>query len=500
MPKTTKNLSRILMILMVLQPLMDVLSFFMAQAGMSNLPTLALRMGVLGAAVLYGFLLSDRKKVYLMTGGALAAFWGLHVGCCLAVGYQNPFADFTNYVRVVQIVLYTLCFITFLRQGQGVYQTVLLGICVNLGIIALVMLLSTLTGTDPHTYRGGFGVMGWFSTTNSQASIISACTPVALMFAMLYEGRAKYPLMVLVTAVCDLMLFFNGTRLAFATLLGCAVALPVVMLICRRREWVKFGILLLGAVICVGCVKMSPMYLVRTNYTAAMDEKQGWADTKIQWAEESMAQEEAEEDVSADPDSEVSKEKRERDAIRRLTPVYEWCAENIVDRFGVERVIRKYNFSSDVANITAARQQKIFFCQMLQEDLPVTAKIFGMELGLMTHKGEVYDVENDFYGIYFLYGAVGFVLLLAFVGYFLVMLLRCFVKDPKHFLTPMVGAVCIGLGIDLIYCCFTAGVLRRPNASFYLSVLLALCYYLSVCRTESKAAPVQPNVDGEERV
>ena len=495
MPKTTKNLPWVLMILMVLQPLMDVLSFFMAQAGMSNLPTLALRMGVLGAAVIYGFLLSDRKKVYLITGGVLAAFWVVHGVCCFAVGYQDPFADLTNYVRVVQIVLYTLCFITFLRQGEGVYRTVLIGICVNLGIIALVMLLSTVTGTDPHTYRGGFGVLGWFSTTNSQASIISACTPVAMMFALLYEGRAKYPLMVLTTAACDLMLFFNGTRLAFATLLGCAVALPVVMLICRRKPWVKFGILLLGAVICVGCVKMSPMYLVRANYSVAMDEKQGWADTKIQWAEESMAQEEAEADSKPAVDSEEAKLKRERDAIRRLTPVYEWCAENIVDRFGVERVIRKYNFSSDVTNITATRQQKIYFCQMLQEDLPVTAKIFGIELGMMTHKGQVYDVENDFYGIYFLYGAVGFVLLLGFVGYFLLLLLRRFVKDPKHFLTPMMGAVCMGLGIDLIYCCFTAGVLRRPNASFYLSVLLALCYYLSVCRTGKRSV----TGDGEEK-
>ena len=42
--------------------------------------------------------------------------------------------------------------------------------------------------------------------------------------------------------------------------------------------------------------------------------------------------------------------------IQRLIPVYEWCAPNVVDRFGAETVIRKYNFTSSVKDITAARQ------------------------------------------------------------------------------------------------------------------------------------------------
>ena len=42
---------------------------------------------------------------------------------------------------------------------------------------------------------------------------------------------------------------------------------------------------------------------------------------------------------------------------------------------------------------------------------------------------------------------------------------------------------------------FTAGVLRRPNASIYMSVLLAVVYYLTQMRSE------QPDAlpDGEEK-
>jgi hypothetical protein len=129
---------------------------------------------------------------------------------------------------------------------------------------------------------------------------------------------------------------------------------------------------------------------------------------------------------------------------------------------------------------------------MLQDELPVTAKLFGMELGRMTHKGQVYDVENDFYGIYFLYGIVGLVLLLGFIGYFLVQIILALLRNFKQYFTPMAGAVGISLIIILVYAVCTAGVLRRPNASFYLSLLLALSYYLVKIRKypESKEREV----------
>ena len=53
----------------------------------------------------------------------------------------------------------------------------------------------------------------------------------------------------------------------------------------------------------------------------------------------------------------------------------------------------------------------------------------------------------------------------------------------------------IGLCLCLVYAYFTAGVLRRPNASIYMSVLLAVVYYLTQMRSE------QPDAlpDGEEK-
>jgi hypothetical protein len=467
-----------MVLLLSVQPLLDVLSYFWSLTGHGNLLTLGLRMGVLGVSVLYGFYLSQRKHIYFAAVGVLALFWGIHMLICFQAGYQDPFSDLTNYIRVVQIVAYTLCLVTFLRFGEPVYRALIAGICVNLGICALVELLSTLTGTDPHTYsQAGLGVLGWFSTTNSQSAILSVSVPIVLMTACLYRGKGQYLLLLASAVVSFALLYFLGTRLAFASLLAAAVGVPVVLLLCRFKNYKKLAIIFLLGVLCVGLIQFSPMYLKQHIYADAMDEKQGWAETKMEWAEESMEESmlEALEDSSED---EASIAESEAAKIRRLTPVYEWCASNIVDRFGVETVIRKYNFSSSVQEITAARQQKIYFCQMLQDELPVTAKLFGMELGRMTYQGQVYDVENDFYGIYFLYGIVGLVLLLGFIGYFLVQILLALVRDPKKYFTPMAGAIGMSLIIILVYAVCTAGVLRRPNASVYLSLLLALSYYL----------------------
>lgn len=477
-----RRIPAFLFIIMLLQPVLDVVSYFWALSGHGNLFTLALRMGLLAITALAGFCLSRRKRVYLIAAGICCLFWAAHVLCCLQAGYQDPFADFTNYIRVAQIVVCTLSFITFLQQGETVFRAVMAGFCVNLCICALVMLLSSLTGTDPHTYVvNQLGVLGWFSTSNSQSAILSVSAPVVLMLAFLYSGKRQYPLMLLASVLCLVPLYFIGTRLAFATLLGTAVVLPVILALCHRFDWKKTVMVLLCAALCVAGYKVSPMYQNQHIYNNAMSEKQGWAEIKIQRAEESLQKEEAASPNTAPaPESEEAK-------ILRLTPVYEWCASNIVDRFGVEAVMKKYNYSSSVQEITAVRRQKIYFCEMLQEELPVTAKIFGMELGRMTHKDKVYDVENDFYGIYFLYGVVGLALLLGFIGYFLLLILRAMIRNPKMYFTPLAGAIGLSLGIILIYAFCTAGVLRRPNASFYLSMLLALVYYLTKIKVYPKA-------------
>ena len=74
---------------------------------------------------------------------------------------------------------------------------------------------------------------------------------------------------------------------------------------------------------------------------------------------------------------------------------------------------------------------------------------------------------------------MGLILLLCFIGYFFLLIVKALIRDFKTYFTPIAGAIGISLIILLVFSYFTAGVLRRPNASFYLSVVLALVYYLT---------------------
>ena len=133
--------------------------------------------------------------------------------------------------------------------------------------------------------------------------------------------------------------------------------------------------------------------------------------------------------------------------------------------------------------------------EMLLDEQPFTSRLFGMELGRMAFDGEIYDVENDFHGICFLYGWVGLAMMVAFIGYFLYLIVKCLIKDFRKYFTVEAGAFGSGLCLCLVYAYFTAGVLRRPNASIYMSVLLAAVYYLTHMRSEKPDALP----DGEEK-
>ena len=120
---------------------------------------------------------------------------------------------------------------------------------------------------------------------------------------------------------------------------------------------------------------------------------------------------------------------------------------------------------------------KLTYCGFLMEEAGTAAKAFGLELADMTWQGEVFDVENDFHGMYFLYGMVGLLALVLFLLYFVWLVVRALWHNFSRYMTLEAGAFGVACCTLLLHIYCTAGVLRRPNASFYLSVVLAVIYY-----------------------
>lgn len=477
--RVTERLPLLVLILFILQPLMDVLSFWVAKWQMSNMLTLALRMLVLAVMVAAGFWLSHRKKVYIIAA-AICAFIGLgHMVASWQFGYQNIVSDLSNYIRVLQLPLTVLCLITFIRENEGCYDAIKKGIALNLTIILAVQVLAIVTGTEPHTYDDGRGLIGWFANTNTQSAIVTMAGPAAA--AWLYQRKGLKSVWFWITLIgSGISMFYLGTRLAYLGIVAMCFGLAVSMIIVRIKDWKKAVVLMVVGALFVALVDFSPMMGHRGDWDNQMGDKQGWMDVMTQEPGE-IPEEPVEPDDSVplyDAELVESLSEEQLEKIYQLAPAYEHFVSDFVSIFGVEKTVVLFNYTEDITAMTDLRAKKLLVAKELMDMSPLMVKLFGVELDRFTIKGNIYDVENDFHGIYYLYGVVGLAAMVLFLLWFLFMIVKYLIKNFKRYFTLDAAGWGIALVMALVHCYFTASILRRPSASFYMAAVLTGVYYL----------------------
>lgn len=436
-------------VLCIAQPILDILSYWLAKLPHGAAVSLGLRMLILALTILLAWTLSERKKGMIVLLAVLAAFWIFHAGNCYLIGYQSPASDFVNYARSAQIPVMTYCLIVLLRHSQEPLPLLEKLFTVTLCLIAFITLIAVITGTTVYSYpKWKVGYSGWFGWTNSQSAIYAVLTVFSVFPALMRQEWLRSGLR---AAVGFLLLFFLGTRLGYAEIFLIAFSSVICMLLVHRFDWRSALIILALAALCVGCYKLSPMAVNQKLFQESVAVQQQTAD-----------------------DSDLT-----------LDALYEKYMSAMVDRFGMDAVKEVYHNSRDVSVIGDVRLYKINYCKMVMSQLPFSSKLFGFELAETRHQQSIFDVENDFHGIYFLYGIVGLALLLGYLLYYagkaLLALFRPEAAEKKMWL--LVACVCALILLMNSY--FSASVLRRPNASFYLSITLAIVSFLTEGRERS---------------
>jgi hypothetical protein len=450
-----------ILLLILVQPLLDVLSFWLNTYGVGSSVTLGLRLGILVAELLLGFTLSTRKRLYLCTGAVLLVYLAGHILACIQMGYAQPFTDLTNQVRIFLLPLTTVCFMTFYQKIPGSFERSQQGCLGCLCLIGVVCLLSRVTGTDPCTYAGKkIGVLGWFFCTSSQSAILSMLVPVSIVYT---AQRWKRFWTTAAVSILGLgLLFLLGTRLAYFALILTGLGLSVTLWLCRCGPRSGAAFLLALTVLFVALLPVSPMVKNQTLVAQNAVLKQEKIDNMVI------------QDTEAGEQAGLTEEELQYEKLRSA---YETYLPGLVEEFGLQRTAAFYDYSDRASDICDVRRAKISYGRMLLKDSKSLSYVFGMELGRFQTQKLSYDVENDFHGIFFLCGGLGLLLMLCFLGYFVCLVIYGLCKAPKRVLSPDV----IGLSISCVGCAAhiyaTAGVLRRPNASFYLAVCLAAVWY-----------------------
>lgn len=444
------------------QPLLDVLSFWTQDLAWGSKLTLSLRLLIFLGVMLTGFVLSERRRFYWIAAAVCAALYAGHVLACLRANAPfttaNLISDATNFIRFAQLPLFTIAFITFLRCCRQGFASLERGITIAFWIIAAAALLSALTGTNPYTYPDKrIGLRGWFYFANSQSAILSMLVPLALCPA-LRSGQIRRWLPIAVVGFAELFCF--ATRLAYMSLFVTAIGTGIIWAITRRGDRKIYIALLLCAAVCAAAFPVSPMRQNQQAVAANAVRKQENIDRLVAQGKAEFGDQ----------------------GYAYLTYAYDEYLGGTVERYGLEATAEMYGYSTKAAVITNVRTIKINYCRLMLNTEPFTSRLFGLSYDEMTYHGYCYDVENDFHGIAYLYGWAGLACLLAFLGYFLVIIVCALIRNARRYFTVEAGACGVALCTALAHIYNTAGVLRRPNASFYLCLILASIWYLIYIR------------------
>lgn len=463
--KLRDKLPLLVLILFVIQPVLDTACYWQQQFGASNVATFLARMLLLAACILLGFCLSEHKIVYIGGFLGLAALSALHVLACLRCeyGYADPIDDLINHVRIYYLPVMTLCFVTFFRANERAIPSAMKGMTLSLLIIAAVQLVSSLTGTDPHTYSmHELGTLGWFLWTNSQSAILAMLFPVAMGYMLKTRPEKSAPVLA-IALIGGASLFVLGTRLSYASLFAAGVGMVVLLLLIDRKNWKKAAALALALCLFATIYPLSPV-----RRRGQVKDQNG--------------------DVQAQIDALMNEEPDNREKLEKL-----YLGDIIAyipgmsRRFGTERVMEAYEYSSDPAVLKDVRRAKLSYCRFLMEESTGLSRLFGLSLMDMTvryvdEQGvehmENFDPENDFHGIYYLLGAAGLLLLV-------LLLLACglraasaVLRCPKLQLTPTMAGFAFAFVLAVVHAYYTACIFRRPNAAIYLAAILAALWVL----------------------
>ena len=452
-PLSDRIVCSLVFVFVILQPLLDIVSFFSIIKGFPNI-SLLIRTVLLGSVAVLSVVIVEKKRYVWFFYGTVILFWAVHVLVCYQAGYRDPLADIFYFVRVVQVPIYIFAFFLFFRRYPQCGVSFQLGVTVNIYIISLSILLAMITNTMSHTYwYTQKGVLGWFYSGNAQSAILAAMLPIALMYTQKIN-RWFFG----VTALLGFAnLFLIGTRVAYGSIFIIAFGMIAAFLWSwtkkrKGRLWKSLLLVLAVLILCAGGYTISPMYQSREEHKQYMEEK------------EENNQQQIIEYPGNDPYA----------AYRELYQTY--CKE-LVDTFGLENTLKQYDYSTDIQVISNARLKKRIFAQMQWERKPETMHWVGYEYNTFTAGNSDMEPENDFHVIFYLYGYVGFGLffgfLLGIAGWGIKQLWSRRAKWSNTLWACVLSSALL-MGSSLL----AGHTLVRPNVSVYLSLILALGMYL----------------------
>ena len=456
-----------LFVLIAAQPLLDTLAYFTR----SESGTVAgyIRLAVLLAVPLYVLVKGEKRGRFFLALAVIGAFCLLHAANCLRVGYRSPAYDLAYLVRVIQMPVLCLCFLWLIRDGETRNQA-FRGILTAAFIMGASVVIARLTGTGNVTYGPGLGYSGWVIDDNRCANSILLVTlsTFAVGFAVKTE---RTWLALLIPAAVTAAFLTNGTKACYAALFvifgGYACWLLAEKLLLKRKlKKLLLITLVLLMIFAVVIYPWTPRY--RVDQHLAKENVSGEIEATL------LAK-------GIDITDMGFEERYANPVVKEVFEHYYWkylgVMPDLIDRFGMDRVLRHYRMTSDADRLCDTRVMERSYAHLIwAEETDALTKVVGFEATLVGTDGK-YDMENDWPALFYYYGYLGTALYVGFVLFFILRILKSLRADLKGCMTVENFALALCLCLQLGLAQFSGALIRRPNVSIYLALVLALIWF-----------------------
>ena len=456
-----------LVLLIAAQPLLDTLAYFTQNK--NGTVSGYIRLALLLILPLLVLLKAERKKPYFLGFAVIGAFCLLHVLNGFRVGYRNVAYDLRYMLSVAQTPILAISFIWYLRQAKTREQA-WRGVLTAAAIMAVSVLAAFVTGTGNVTYGEGLGYSGWVIDDNRCANSILLVTLATFAMGWAVKTERKW-LSLAVPCVIAALFLTNGTKACYFSIFAIfgayAAYLAAEKLLLKRK--LKTLLLILLVVLMIFSVVIYP-WTPRCRVNQEMAKKNTQGEIEATLLEKGI-------DIT-----DMSFEERYNNpVVREVFEYYYWQymggMPDLIDRFGMDRVLRLYRMTTDVGRLIDTRVIERSYARLIwQVETDGLTKLVGFEAAQVGTDGK-YDMENDWPALFFYYGYVGFALYVGFVLFFLFRIARRLREDFKGSLTAENFTLALVLALQLGLAQFSGALVRRPNVSIYFALILALIWH-----------------------
>lgn len=443
--------NNLLFLVLISQPLLDILAYFQDGSAVSVAGYVRLLYTI--AIPAYTLLVTRDKKKFALIMSVIASFALLHIANGFRVGYISFFADVKYMLLVLHMPILLISFI-YLFEKTDIMSQIIRGLKVNTVIITVVFFFTYITKSGAYTYDDyNLGWTGWYLIPNAQSIIMVSLLPFIVYFLIVYFKK-YFPIPMLGIIF---MYIENGTKSAYYGLVlifaGFLCYLVVEYLIKKETKLPLYNVVMLAVliVVTVGAYNYSPREVLDSNEETARAEEQSKLDEEI-------------------GDEELDEE-----------TILSYIDKELLDRFGKEKVLAAYGDELSAYTFADMRLKKRIYGKLVWDESDILTKLVGFEYSQMQHNGENFDLENDLPAILYYYGYLGAVGYVALMAYFLLRLLIMLIRKFKESLNSYNFTILVSWGLQLGLAAYTGYILRRPNVSVYLVMILLLVY----CRTEA---------------